>query len=130
MVFRIAPKINAAGRIEHANLAVELLCTKDSEQVKEMTQTINTLNVKRKKLDAEITQEALNQIVENKEEHHFTSIVYNKNWHKGVLGIVASRLIEHYYRPTIVFAQSHDKMVASARSVKGFNIYEALCRCS
>jgi len=130
VVFKIAPKINAAGRIEHASLAVELLCTKDSEQVKVMTEVINNLNVKRKKLDAEITQEALNQIIENKEDHHFTSVVYNKNWHKGVLGIVASRMIEHYYRPTIVFAKSHDKMVASARSVKGFNIYEALCRCS
>ena len=90
---------------------------------------IEYLNDKRKRLDEEITQEALVQIIENQEENKKTTVVFQPFWHKGVIGIVASRLIENYYRPTLVFTKNEDKLVASARSVSGFNIYNALEAC-
>ncbi|MFV0236939.1 MAG: single-stranded-DNA-specific exonuclease RecJ, partial [Flavobacteriales bacterium] len=130
VVFKIAPKINAAGRIKHADLAVHLLTSKKSSHAQKIAQQINHLNTKRKHLDTSVTQEALAQIIENKEENKAVSVVFKKNWHKGVLGIVASRLIESYYRPTLVFTENKGKMVASARSIKGYNIYEALDHCS
>jgi len=89
-----------------------------------------TLIAERRSLDKEITQEALAQIQKNKEEKDFTSVVYKESWHKGVIGIVASRLTETYYRPTLVFTKSGDKLAASARSVKGFDVYNALQGCS
>jgi single-stranded-DNA-specific exonuclease len=91
---------------------------------------IEKYNTERKELDQSITKEALQQIKDNKEENCCTSVVYDKNWHKGVIGIVASRLIETYYRPTLVFTKSGDKLAASARSVKGFDVYNALQECS
>lgn len=130
VVFKIAPKINAAGRIEHADLAVDLLTSKNYDAAEKIAQQIGELNIERKTLDADVTQEALVQIIENNEENNATSVVFGKNWHKGVLGIVASRLTESYYRPTLVFTESNGKMVASARSVKGYNVYDALDHCS
>ncbi|APD07186.1 single-stranded-DNA-specific exonuclease RecJ [Flavobacteriaceae bacterium UJ101] len=130
VVFKIAPKINAAGRIEHADLAVHLLTSKNYDEVEKIARQIRGLNTERKTLDADVTQEALVQIVENNEENNAASVVFGKNWHKGVLGIVASRLTESYYRPTLVFTESNGKMVASARSVKGYNVYDALDHCS
>jgi single-stranded-DNA-specific exonuclease len=91
---------------------------------------IEAYNTERRGLDQEITEEALIQIRENKEEGRFTSVVYKDSWHKGVIGIVASRLTETYYRPTLVFTRSGDKLAASARSVKGFDVYEALEGCA
>jgi len=129
VVFIIAPRINAAGRIKHGNYAVQLLTEFDLEQASVFASEIETFNVDRKSLDKQITVEALSQIVANNEQERFTTVVYHENWHKGVIGIVASRLIETYYRPTLVFTKSGDKLAASARSVKDFDIYEALEQC-
>lgn len=130
VVFIIAPRINAAGRIKHGNEAVALLTEFDLEQAEIFASEIEQHNAERKDLDKQITIEALAQIENNNEKENFTTIVYQENWHKGVIGIVASRLTETYYRPTIVFTKSGDKLAASARSVKGFDIYNALEFCS
>ena len=130
VVFIIAPRINAAGRIKHGNHAVELLSEFNFEQAQQFASEIEKYNSDRKELDKQITIEALSQIVENDEVAGFTTVVYQEDWHKGVIGIVASRLIETYYRPTLVFTKSGDKLAASARSVKGFDVYNALEACS
>jgi single-stranded-DNA-specific exonuclease len=130
VVFIIAPRINAAGRIKHGNHAVELLTEFDFEQAQQFASEIEAYNAERKDLDKYITKEALQQIIENDETERFTTVVYQENWHKGVIGIVASRLIETYYRPTLVFTKSGDKYAASARSVKGFDVYNALESCA
>lgn len=130
VVFVIAPRINAAGRIKHGNYAVELLTEFDLTQAEEFAAQIESLNADRKDLDKQITVEALMQIEENKDHDKFTTVVYRENWHKGVIGIVASRLTETYYRPTLVFTKSGDKLAASARSVKDFDIYNALEACA
>jgi len=129
VVFIIAPRINAAGRIKHGNHAVELLTEFDFEQAQQFASEIEAYNSERKDLDKLITKEALQQIEENNEKERFTSVVFQEDWHKGVIGIVASRLIETYYRPTLVFTKSGDKYAASARSVKGFDVYNALEAC-
>ncbi len=130
VVFKIAPRINAAGRIKHGNYAVRLLTEFDLDEAIECAKEIDEFNMNRRILDQQITEEALNQIIENKEETTFSSVVYHESWHKGVIGIVASRLIETYYRPTLVFTKSGDYLAASARSVKGFDVYQALEKCS
>ncbi|CAM1349307.1 single-stranded-DNA-specific exonuclease RecJ [Tenacibaculum insulae] len=130
VVFIIAPRINAAGRMKHGNHAVELLTEMDFDAAVDFASSIEKYNSDRKDLDKKITQEALLQIEENDEKEKFTSVVFDKNWHKGVIGIVASRLIETYYRPTLVFTKSGDKLAASARSVKGFDVYNALEQCA
>ncbi|MCK0161293.1 single-stranded-DNA-specific exonuclease RecJ [Allomuricauda sp. F6463D] len=130
VVFIIAPRINAAGRMKHGQHAVALLMENDFTTAKRYASEIEDFNIERRSLDQEITKEALVQIQENREEKNFTSVVYNENWHKGVIGIVASRLTETYYRPTLVFTKSGDKLAASARSVKGFDVYNALECCS
>jgi single-stranded-DNA-specific exonuclease len=130
VVFIIAPRINAAGRMKHGQHAVNLLVATDLDAATIFAKEIEQFNADRRNLDQEITQEALMQIQENDEEKRFTSVVYNENWHKGVIGIVASRLTETYYRPTLVFTKSGDKLAASARSVKGFDVYNALEECS
>lgn len=130
VVFIIAPRINAAGRIKHGNHAVELLTEFGFEQAQQFASEIEQYNVSRKDLDKQITKEALKQIEENNEQERFTTVVFQEDWHKGVIGIVASRLIENYYRPTIVFTKSGDKYAASARSVVGFDVYNALEACS
>ena len=130
VVFIIAPRINAAGRIKHGNHAVELLTEFNFEQAQQFASEIEQYNSERKGLDKQITKEALLQIEENQEKERFSSVVFQEDWHKGVIGIVASRLIETYYRPTLVFTKSGDKYAASARSVKGFDVYNALEACS
>lgn len=130
VVFIIAPRINAAGRIKHGNHAVELLTEFDFEQAQQFASEIEAYNAERKDLDKYITKEALQQIIDNNETERFTTVVYQEDWHKGVIGIVASRLIETYYRPTLVFTKSGDKYAASARSVKGFDVYNALESCA
>ena len=130
VVFIIAPRINAAGRIKHGNHAVQLLTEFDFEQAQQFASEIEAYNSERKDLDKQITKEALEQIDLNNEKDRFTSVVFQEDWHKGVIGIVASRLIETYYRPTLVFTKSGDKYAASARSVKGFDVYNALEACS
>lgn len=130
VVFIIAPRINAAGRMKHGQHAVNLLTETNMDQAVKFASEIEKFNTDRRGLDQEITQEALLQIEENNEQEGFTSVVYKDSWHKGVIGIVASRLTETYYRPTLVFTKSGDKLAASARSVKGFDVYNALEGCS
>jgi single-stranded-DNA-specific exonuclease len=129
VVFIIAPRINAAGRINHGNHAVTLLTAIDEAEATAYAAEIECFNTARKDLDKQITAEALAQIKLQEETDRYTTVVYHENWHKGVIGIVASRLIETYYRPTLVFTKSGDQLAASARSVKGFDVYEALAQC-
>lgn len=126
VVFGLAPRINAAGRIEHGNKAVELLVQEDFSQAKVKAEYIDKHNLTRKELDQNITKEALEKIVPNAK----TTVVFSEKWHKGVVGIVASRLIETHYRPTIVLTESHGKLTGSARSVSGFDVYNAIDSCS
>lgn len=130
VVFMVAPRINAAGRIKHGNEAVALLTEFDEMQAREFASEIEEYNTHRRSLDKGITADALVQITENGEENTFSTVVFNENWHKGVIGIVASRLIETYYRPTLVFTKSGDYYAASARSVKGFDVYNAIDSCA
>ncbi|PAM92504.1 single-stranded-DNA-specific exonuclease RecJ [Flavobacterium sp. IR1] len=130
VVFIISPRINAAGRIKHGNHAVELLTEFNFEQAQQFASEIEKYNSDRKDLDKQITKEAFQQIITNNEEDRFSTVVFQEDWHKGVIGIVASRLIETYYRPTLVFTKSGDKYAASARSVKGFDVYNALDACA
>ena len=130
VVFTIAPRINAAGRMKHGNHAVTLLMETDYNLATQYAVDIDQFNTDRRETDRRITEEALKQIEEQEEQKGFTTVVYHETWHKGVIGIVASRLIETYYRPTLVFTKSGDKLAASARSVKGFDVYNALEACS
>ena len=130
VVFIIAPRINAAGRMKHGNHAVTLLTETDFNLAAQYAVDIDQFNTDRRETDKRITEEALVQIEENNEQIGFTTVVYREDWHKGVIGIVASRLIETYYRPTLVFTKSGDKLAASARSVSGFDVYNALEACS
>ena len=130
VVFIIAPRINAAGRMKHGNHAVTLLTETDYNQAVQYAIEIDSFNTERRETDEQITREALEQIERQKEQERFTTVVYNETWHKGVIGIVASRLTETYYRPTLVFTRSGDKLAASARSVSGFDVYNALEACS
>ncbi|MEO6347858.1 MAG: DHHA1 domain-containing protein, partial [Aquaticitalea sp.] len=130
VVFIVAPRINAAGRMKHGNHAVTLLTEIDFEQAVIYAAGIEQFNSDRKEADQQITREALLQIEAKEEQERFTSVVYQETWHKGVIGIVASRLIETYYRPTLVFTKSGDKLAASARSVSGFDVYNALEACA
>ncbi len=130
VVFIVAPRINAAGRMKHGNHAVTLLTEEDAELAKMYALQIEEFNTDRKEADRQITLEALMQIEDSGEHERFSSVVYQESWHKGVIGIVASRLIETYYRPTLVFTKSGDRLAASARSVSGFDVYNALEACS
>jgi len=130
VVFIIAPRINAAGRMRHGNHAVTLLTETDFNLAATYAVEIDQFNTDRKETDKRITEEALLQIEDNSEQEKFTTVVYDENWHKGVIGIVASRLTETYYRPTLVFTKSGNKLAASARSVKGFDVYNTLEACS
>lgn len=126
VVFGIAPRINAAGRIEHAKKAVEILVEQDLDRAKKLALFIEENNVTRRNLDQNITKEALEMIDENKK----STVVFSKNWHKGVVGIVASRLIESHYKPTIVLAEKDGILTGSARSVHDFDLYEAISKCT
>jgi len=126
VVFGIAPRINAAGRIDHAKKAVEILVETDYEKAKSFADGIEENNKTRRTLDQSITKEALEMINENKK----STVVFSENWHKGVVGIVASRLIETHYKPTIVLAEKDDILTGSARSVHDFDLYEAISKCS
>ncbi|MFI2741563.1 single-stranded-DNA-specific exonuclease RecJ [Zhouia sp. PK063] len=130
VVFIIAPRINAAGRMKHGLHAVELLKEENEDTAQQFAAAIETFNADRKNLDQDITQEALQQILDKEEIDKFTTVVYDEHWHKGVIGIVASRLTETYYRPTLVFTKSGEKLAASARSVKDFDVYNALEACA
>jgi len=131
LVFTLGPRINAAGRIEHGQQAVELLLAKADSEAENIATRIDGNNSARQELDKAITEEAL-ELFETDDflRDAWSTVVFNKNWHKGVVGIVASRLIEHHYRPTIVLTESNGKVGGSARSVKGFNVHDAIGACS
>lgn len=130
LVFMIAPRVNAAGRMDDARKAVEMFIAPDKQEALRFAEMLHLDNTDRKEADIRITEEALAQIVAHPEwETRKSTLVYDANWHKGVVGIVASRLIEQYYRPTIVLTQSGDYAAGSARSVPGFNLYEAIHAC-
>ena len=129
LVFVIAPRLNAAGRIKHGSLAVELLLSNDPTEALSRGRAIELFNSERQVLDQHITEQALDQIVENQEQNNYSSVVFQPDWHKGVIGIVASRLIEKYYRPTIVFTASGDFFTGSVRSVKGLDVLQILDSC-
>jgi single-stranded-DNA-specific exonuclease len=131
LVFMVGPRINAAGRIESARNSVRLLVEEEYKKAMEIARRINTLNDERKSLDLNATTDALRIIRESEElrDANYT-VVYHPDWHKGVIGIVASRLTETYYRPTIVLTYSNGLITGSARSVKDFDIYDAVDACS
>ncbi len=130
VVFGAAPRINAAGRMKHGLYAVELLLSSSEEDATNLAQSIEVFNTSRRSVEQEITKEALAQIENSNEEEFATSVVFAPHWHKGVIGIVASRLIETYYRPTLVFTKSGEGVLAaSARSVRGFDVYAAIEAC-
>ncbi len=130
VVFIVAPRINAAGRMKHGQHAVDLLVEENQETANIFASEIEVYNSDRRDADRTITLEALAQIEELEEQDRCTTVVFDENWHKGVIGIVASRLTETYYRPTLVFTRSGEKLAASARSVKDFDVYDALEACS
>ena len=131
IVFKIGPRINAAGRIESGSDAVKLLISREDDHAKRMSAEIDVRNETRKGLDRNITLEAFNMIANNEEQlKKKTTVLFNPDWHKGVIGIVASRLIESFYRPTIILTESKGLATGSARSVEGFDLYNAIDACS
>ena len=131
IVFDIAPKINAAGRISHAKASVELMISDNLKQAQQIVENIINLNDERREMDINITLSAMNQALEMHKIQRYSTIVYDPIWNKGVIGIVASRLIENYFKPTLVFTEGNNgEMVASARSVSDFDIHKALEFCS
>jgi single-stranded-DNA-specific exonuclease len=130
LVFMIAPRVNAAGRMDDAKKAVQLFVTDEYSEALRFAEMLHSDNSDRKEADSSTTQEALTLINENTQwEYNKSTVVYQSHWHKGVVGIVASRLIETYYRPTIVLTRSGEFVAGSARSVPGFNLYEAIHAC-
>lgn len=131
LVFLIGPRINAAGRIERASDSVRLLLAEKMSHAEKLASAINDLNNERRSLDNQITEEALAMINENPEfQISKTTVLFNENWHKGVIGIVASRLTDNYYRPTIILTRSNNLVTGSARSIKHFDVYDAIDHCS
>lgn len=131
IVFTLGPRINAAGRVAHASAAVELLIAETESEALALAGALNLNNDTRRQFDLDITEEALSMIHNNEVLRSAKSTVLFKNtWHKGVIGIVAARCIEKYYRPTVILTESNDKITGSARSVMGFDLYEAICKCS
>lgn len=131
IVFRIGPRINAAGRMESGKTAVDLLTAETDEVAMEIAELINSVNNDRKNVDRIITQEAIAMVTADKEiGQKKATVLYNPGWHKGVVGIVASRLVESFYRPTIVLTQSNGFVTGSARSIPGFDLYQAVEACS
>ena len=129
LVFRIAPRINSSGRMDKAISSVELLIQKNDKNLEELSEKIELLNTERRIKQEIIVNEALVEIKNQKEKKTFSTTVYKEDWHKGVIGIVASKLIEYYYKPTIVLTKSEGLIVGSVRSVKGFDIYSVLKKC-
>ncbi len=130
VVFVIAPRVNAAGRMDDAKKAVQLFIEKDEDTAMQFAEMLHADNSERKEADSSITEEALEIIAADKNSiSKKSSVVYKEHWHKGVVGIVASRLIENYYRPTVVLTRNGDVVSGSARSVPGFNLYEAIYEC-
>lgn len=131
IVFKIGPRLNASGRIEHGKKSVQILVSKDEEKSDIIGEKIDEFNEIRKTLDRDITQEALDMIENSEELQSMNStVLYNRDWHKGVVGIVASRVTEQFYRPTVILTESNGLATGSARSVRDFDLYEAIGQCS
>jgi len=131
IVFKIGPRLNASGRIEKGQKSVEILVENDEKKAYELGEVINSYNEIRKNLDRDITKEALDMIkLDPRQEKKNATVLYNRNWHKGVVGIVASRLTEYYYRPTVILTESDGLATGSARSINNFDLYEAINQCS
>ncbi|MFZ6012858.1 MAG: single-stranded-DNA-specific exonuclease RecJ [Bacteroidota bacterium] len=131
VVFTLGPRINAAGRVAHARAAVDLLIAKTEEEANELAEKVNLKNELRKEFDSSITEEAIAMIEGNNAIRSSKSTVLFKNtWHKGVIGIVAARCVEKFYRPTVILTESNNKITGSARSVNGFDLYNAILGCS
>ncbi len=131
VVFGLGPRINAAGRIKHAKAAVQLLLADADEEADAFAMAINKHNTDRRQFDSSMTEQALDMIRCNEALTNAKStVLFDANWHKGVIGIVASRCIEHFHRPTIILTRSNDKAAGSARSVPGFDVYEAIEQCA
>lgn len=131
IVFKIGPRLNAAGRIEHGKKSVELLISDSAGEALVMSDEVNSFNEIRKSLDRDITQDALDMISSNPDLLiKKSTVLYNRDWHKGVVGIVASRLTDTFYRPTVILTESNGMATGSARSVKDFDLYEAIDYCS
>jgi single-stranded-DNA-specific exonuclease len=130
IVFKIGPRINAAGRMESGKQAVDLLISEKYEEAMLHCEKINSYNLKRRDIDKNMTDEALKEIDHLNGKFKFSTVLYNPTWHKGVVGIVASRLIENHYRPTVVLTESNGLATGSARSVTGFDLYKAISECA
>jgi len=131
IVFKIGPRINAAGRMESGRKSVDLLVSDDTGLAQLMGARINDFNSSRRNVDSTITQEALTMIqMDDSMKNRKSTVLFNPNWHKGVIGIVASRLMDHYYRPTVILTRSNGFATGSARSVNGFDLYQAIEECS
>ncbi len=131
IVFKIGPRINASGRIEHGKTSVQILVEEDEEKAVLIGKEIDSFNEIRKTLDRDITQDALDMVEQSEELQAMNStVLYNRDWHKGVVGIVASRVTEKYYCPTIILTESNGLATGSARSVRDFDLYEAIGQCS
>lgn len=131
IVFKIGPRINASGRLEHAKASVELLIATDLEDAIERAKLVDEVNLTRRNFDENITKEAFEMIAAREDMAEWNStVLFKEDWHKGVIGIVASRCIEKYYRPTIILTESNSKATGSARSVVDFDIYEAIAECA
>jgi single-stranded-DNA-specific exonuclease len=131
IVFKIGPRLNASGRIEHGKKSVQILVSSDTVRSDALGEEIDSFNEIRKTLDRDITQDALDMIERDEVmKKRNSTVIYNRDWHKGVVGIVASRLTEFFYRPTVVLTESNGLATGSARSVKDFDLYEAIGACS
>lgn len=131
LVFKVAPRINAAGRINSGKKAVELLLAKDEKTLGELLDTINQYNDERKEIEQTICEQALDMLANDPDQDsRVSNVLYHPEWHKGVVGIVASRVIEHYYKPTVILTDSGEVVGGSVRSVKGFDVYEAMEACA
>lgn len=131
VVFTIGPRINAAGRVAHAHGAVELLIAETEEEANAFAEKVNLKNDLRREFDTSITEEALAMISsDERRQKAKTTVLFKNTWHKGVIGIVAARCVERYYRPTVILTESNEKITGSARSVSGFDLYQAIEQCS
>jgi single-stranded-DNA-specific exonuclease len=131
IVFKIAPIINAAGRIESGKKAVELMISASTDYAGKAVGVMNSFNIARKDIDRTITEEAKKIIDDNENlQNRKTTVLFKSDWHKGIIGIVASRLIDYYYRPTVILTESNGYATGSARSVEGYDLYKAVDSCS
>jgi len=130
IVFTLGPRINAAGRVAHARAAVELLISTSVEDANELAEKVNLKNDLRREFDLSITEEAIAMVESNEQLRNAkATVLFKETWHKGVIGIVAARCVEKFYRPTVILTESNDKITGSARSVKNFDLYQAIYAC-